>query len=118
VQVAAVILHKSYRENSDEKRNIALIKLQKKLEVNKFIRPACLETRKDFNGSTLITAGWKKHQQMKIFYNYPQKLKMRVVPSEECSDSDGLDTQEKVGNDDVFCSIGDIGYKTKCQVSE
>lgn len=64
IGVAEVFVHESYDPSSLSRENdIALIRLQNKVDFSEFIRPICLPLSgtlrtKSYDGETLTAAGW------------------------------------------------------------
>ena len=79
VSISKIILHPSFKRNNDGgvQFDIALVKLSTKIELSKFIQPACLPSRKDqFQKQCCVIAGWGKTENEDI----PDILQVSSIP--------------------------------------
>lgn len=68
--------------------DIALVKLERNVEFNQFVRPACLaETFMDSREKKFIATGWGRTTHRGKSSNILQKVTLELFTQEECSKS-------------------------------
>ena len=89
IEVAEVIAHPNYAKKRKYSHNdIALLRLQRKVEFNDFVRPICLPLddslrTKDYTGETFYAAGWGRHEEGRSS-SIKKKVDLKFFPSGEC----------------------------------
>lgn len=81
--ISKVFLH-PYYDSISRTNDIALIKIDGRIEFNDYIRPACLPQINAKIEKALIIAGWGYTVYRETPKNYLQKIRQNFVPNEAC----------------------------------
>ncbi|XP_021947723.1 CLIP domain-containing serine protease 2-like isoform X1 [Folsomia candida] len=117
VAIAEIIIHENFDKNSTKENDIALIRLEKRVELGRFVSPICLprgEKIQNMTGMTLTVAGWGTTTAREPT---PSPVLLKVdVPfqnRQRCNDVYKTSLGGDV-DDGRFCVGGEVG-KDSCQ---
>ncbi|XP_018562070.1 serine protease persephone [Anoplophora glabripennis] len=84
IKVAEVIPHPDYK-NPLVYNDIGLVKLEKKVDINVYTRPACLYTEKEIGTKEAVNSGWGATEFNGEFNNGLQKVVLELYDLEGCN---------------------------------
>jgi len=85
IQVARVVRHPSYNPRTFE-NDVALFKLSRPAQYNRYVQPVCLPSSEVAPGSTCVLTGWGKIRHPGQMYHILQQVNL-PVPSNRVCDS-------------------------------
>lgn len=86
VNVSSYHIHETQQDKLSEncKGDIAVVKLEEKVEFNKFIKPICLPTDEILKANHGIVNGWRYHSNSSILPEISRKDKVPIVENALC----------------------------------
>lgn len=119
--VADVIAHPLY--SNKKYHDIGLLRLQKKFDLDTWVRPACLHTEKNLPYAKALASGWGKIDFAGDDSKDLLKVKLEIFPVDKCNqtyrrDIIQIDSPLKDGiiDDLMICAGSSTENKDTCQV--
>ncbi|KDR24454.1 serine protease snake-like [Zootermopsis nevadensis] len=116
--VVNIIRHPDYKPPA-KYNDIALLKLDRPVEFNEFIRPACLYTRDTFDINKTVATGWGQIDFAEKKSDVLLKVGISIIDNKLCNELYKMDeTTKKLGNGIVpsmMCAGELEGGKDTCQ---
>lgn len=115
IKIVIIILHPKY-QSSSYYHDIALLKLGKRIEFSKNIRPACLWQLPNIDIPLTIATGWGQTEFMGRKSDDLQKVDLKVIEQKICKDLYRKERRLPRGIiDEQFCAGHLEGGKDTCQ---
>ena len=115
INIARIVKHPEFR-NDSRYNDIALLKLERPVEINSYVRPACLQKHFSIYLSQVITTGWTRFRATDdegVF-----KITQYIEDFQTCNNvTSRKSLPEGVVNDIQLCTNDAIGNLAACQVS-
>lgn len=104
----------------DRYHDIALLKIDKKIKFNEYIRPACLPDVYTTPSGRIVVPGWGQNSFRGNSKTYLQKVAMNLVSHRDCNETyapRGIRTLRRgIDNRTHICAVAEFG-RDACQVS-
>ncbi|CAH1398757.1 unnamed protein product [Nezara viridula] len=118
VKISQVINHPMYVP-SKAYHDIALLRLEKEVELGPSIRPLCLQTERSFKDVKAIASGWgyTSYGNNSVSSSFLQKVHLNLTDDDKCVSAYGTHwpkVSKGIKPDIMFCSGGERGKDT-CQ---
>lgn len=118
--VAERIVHENYRD-TEEYNDIALIRMDRMVTFNRYVRPACLsETFMDAIDNKAIASGWGRTGQYADSSDVLMKVGLELYSQAECHmiyDRDSGLLAQGILDKQQFCAGDHKNEKDTCQVN-
>lgn len=115
IPIAKIIKHENYSAKT-KYNDIALLKLSKKVEFTKYIRPACLWQTSDTNNSKIIATGWGLTEAFGEGSDELLKVGLDIINNDDCNHY--LDDLDNKIIDTQMCAGELKGGKDSCNGGE
>ncbi|XP_077519950.1 chymotrypsin-1-like [Amblyomma americanum] len=104
IQAKAVVIHPGYRENMVSS-DIALLKLETPLKIDKFVRPVCLPTKwTRVKQRRLIAAGWGSTREGGVASEDLLHVRLKRLPSGKCKKLIPPATAARINISTIICA--------------
>ncbi|KAJ3666930.1 hypothetical protein Zmor_002352 [Zophobas morio] len=114
IKIINNVVHPEYR-NITYYHDIALVKLEKPVEINSYVRPACLNTNFDFSVSQAIATGWGFTQPSGKRSEDLQKVTLDITDHQLCNNTYNKVLCQGIINDVHICTGSDNEKKGTCR---
>uniref|UniRef100_A0A1B0CS99 Putative serine protease snake-like zootermopsis nevadensis n=1 Tax=Lutzomyia longipalpis TaxID=7200 RepID=A0A1B0CS99_LUTLO len=115
INIREIIRHPEYRSSS-KYNDIAVIKLEKRPKLGKFVRPACLWQTQNINYTKTVATGWGQIDFSGPKSDTLQKVTLDIIPNYECSPLFEINRKLQRGIVDTQMCAGYLdGGKDTCQ---
>lgn len=122
VEVDQIIRHPLY--GTEKYHDIGLLKLVSSLEINPYVRPACLYTAKEIPHQSAIASGWGAVNNSEDFSKDLLKVPLEFFGVDKCNDTyrgfikiPGSPLKQGIVDDTMICAGSRTDYKDTCEVS-
>ncbi|XP_063697880.1 phenoloxidase-activating factor 3-like [Culicoides brevitarsis] len=115
IPVEEVIKHSEYKlsRKAPKHNNIALLRLETPVKLNKFVKPLCLPMKNQTDeASNFIFAGWSLPGFFQDRLSKKSKIKLKIVDQETCKQSNEKFSLEIM--ESQFCAVGETSGIDTC----
>lgn len=118
-EIGKIIVHPEYRY-PQKYNDIALLKTKYTVELNKYVRPACLNTKRDIGERKAVAMGWGKTDYAAAETNNKLlKVVLNIYNNDYCSQTYRSDGKLPDGiRGTMLCAGERKGGKDTCQVGK
>jgi len=119
VNIVNIYIHPQFRASS-KYYDIALLRLDRNIRFNQYMRPACLPDTFNTNTRKVIVSGWGKTGYRDGASNVLMKVVLELFTQEECTvaysrESRGTQLQQGIVETQQFCAGSHTEKKDACQ---
>lgn len=120
VNIAEIIIHPQFKASS-KYYDICLLRLERNIRFNQYMRPACLPDTFSTNTHKAIVAGWGKTGYRDGASNVLMKVVLELFTQRECTEayqkeSRGTQLAQGIVEETQFCAGSHTEKKDACQV--